>query len=115
MDRGTAEDHGLDVGDDLTLLTLAGKEKVTLVGITEFGDSDALDSDGTVSVTEDDAFDWLNSGQAEYESYYLRGSGDPDDLVASAGDGPPGRLRGRRPGTSSAPTSARRPGRSPKG
>ena len=58
---------------------------MTLVGITEFGDSDALDSDGTVSITEDDAFDWLNSGQAEYESYYLRGSGDPDDLVAAAG------------------------------
>ena len=85
VDRGTADDHDLDVGDDLTLLTLAGKEKVTLVGITEFGDSDALDSDGTVSITEDDAFDWLNSGQAEYESYYLRGSGDPDDLVAAAG------------------------------
>ncbi|WP_107765553.1 ABC transporter permease [Nocardioides terrigena] len=86
VDRGTAGDHGLDVGDDLTLLTLAGKEKVTLVGITEFGDSAALDGDGTVSVTEADAFDWLNSGQAEYESYYLRGSEDPDDLVASAGE-----------------------------
>ena len=85
VDRGTAGDHELEVGDDLTLLTLAGKQKVTLVGITEFGDSAALDSDGTVSITEDDAFDWLNSGQAEYESYYLRGSGDPDDLVAAAG------------------------------
>ena len=85
VDRGTAGDHELEVGDELTLLTLAGKKKVTLVGITEFGDSAALDSDGTVSITEDDAFDWLNSGQAEYESYYLRGSGDPDDLVAAAG------------------------------
>jgi putative ABC transport system permease protein len=85
VDRGTADDHDLEVGDDLTLLTLAGKEKVTLAGITDFGDSDALDSDGTVSIAEDDAFDWLNSGQAEYESYYLRGSEDPDDLVAAAG------------------------------
>ena len=85
VDRGTADDHDLHVGDALTLLTLAGKQKVTLVGITEFADSDALDSDGTVSITEDDAFDWLNSGQSEYESYYLRGSGDPDDLVASTG------------------------------
>ena len=40
VDRGTADDHDLHVGDDLTLLTLAGKEKVTLVGITEFADSD---------------------------------------------------------------------------
>jgi putative ABC transport system permease protein len=85
VDRDLAEDHHLDVGDDLTLLTLAGKQKVELVGLTEFGDTDSIDTDGTVSINEDDAFDWLNSGQQEYESYYLRGSGKPDDLVAAAG------------------------------
>ena len=73
------------MGDDLTLLTLAGKQKVELVGLTEFGDTDSIDTDGTVSISEDEAFDWLNSGQQEYESYYLRGSGNPDDLVAAAG------------------------------
>jgi putative ABC transport system permease protein len=86
VDQGIAEQHDLQAGDDLTLLTLAGQQDVTLVGTTEFGDSDAIDSDGTVSISEEDAFDWLNSGQAEYDSYYLRGSGDPDDLVAAAGE-----------------------------
>jgi putative ABC transport system permease protein len=86
VDRDTADDHGLEVGDQLTLLTLAGNQEVTLAGVTEFGDSAALDSDGTVSLAEEDAFDWLNSGQDEYEAYYLRGSGDPSDLAAAAGE-----------------------------
>ena len=84
VDRGLADDQHLEVGDSLTLLTLAGKQQVTLVGITKFGDSDALDDSGTVSVAEADAFDWLNGGQQEYESYYLRG-GDASQLVAEAG------------------------------
>src|SRR6478735_8428371 len=84
VDQGLAGDHDLAVGDSLTLLTLAGKQQVTVAGITEFGDSDAIDPGGTVSISPDDAFAWLNSGQQEYDSYYLRGSGDPDDLVAAA-------------------------------
>ena len=79
-----AKDEHLEVGDSLTLLTLAGKQTVSVVGITEFGDSDALDTGGTVSVSDVDAFDWLNSGQQEYESFYLRGD-DPSALVAEAG------------------------------
>ncbi len=84
VDQGLAADEKLEVGDSLTLLTLAGKQQVTLVGTTEFGDSDALDSGGTVSIAEADAFAWLNSGKQEYDSYYLRGS-DPETLVAEAG------------------------------
>ncbi|HCB03026.1 MAG TPA: hypothetical protein DEQ43_02015 [Nocardioides bacterium] len=86
VDRGLAEDEDLSVGDDVTLLTLAGQESATIVGLTAFGDSDALDDGGTVSITEADAFDWLNSGQREYETYYLRGSGDQKTLVAEAAD-----------------------------
>ena len=85
VDQGLADDEHLEVGDELTLLTLAGKQQVTLVGVTEFGDSDSLDADGTVSVSEADAFAWLNSGKQEYDSFYLRGSSSPDDLVAAAG------------------------------
>lgn len=85
VDQGLAKDEDLKVGDSLTLLTLAGKEPVTVVGITDFGDSDALDDGGTVSISEADAFDWLNAGQAEYESYYLRGSDDADTLTSEAG------------------------------
>ncbi|WP_017936635.1 ABC transporter permease [Nocardioides sp. Iso805N] len=84
VDQGTADDQHLKVGESLTLLTLAGKQKVTLVGITDFGDSDALDTGGTVSISEPDAFTWLNNGQQEYASFYLRGN-DPSTLVAEAG------------------------------
>jgi putative ABC transport system permease protein len=86
VDRGLADSEHLEVGDDLTLLTLDGEQPVRLVGITAFGDSDALDSGGTVSVAPDDAFAWLNAGKQRYDSFYLRGSGSPDDLVAAARD-----------------------------
>ena len=81
VDRGLAEEEGFDVGDDVTVLTLAGKEKATVVGITRFGDTDAIDSAGTVSIPEAAAFDWLNDGREEYAEYFVRGSGSPDDLV----------------------------------
>jgi putative ABC transport system permease protein len=83
VDRGLAEEEDLAVGDDLTLLTLAGEQQVTLVGITAFGDSDAIDSGGTVSIAPADAFAWLGSGKEEYDAFYLRGSGG-DDLVDEA-------------------------------
>ena len=84
VDKGLAADEGLGVGDEVTVLTLGGQQAATVVGITEFGDSDAQDNGGTLSVAEEDAFDWLGSGQPEYQAYYLRGSGDPADLVAEA-------------------------------
>jgi putative ABC transport system permease protein len=82
VDRGLAEDEDLAVGDDLTLLTLAGEQQVRMVGITEFGDSAAIDSGGTISIAPDDAFGWLGSGEPEYDAYYLRGSGDLVDAAA---------------------------------
>lgn len=84
IDRGLADDEGLTVGDDVTLLTLAGKEPAMIVGLTKFGDADALDSDGTVSISQADAFDWLNSGQEEYETFYLHGSGGQQELANEA-------------------------------
>ncbi|SDE33063.1 ABC transporter permease [Nocardioides lianchengensis] len=89
VDQGLADDEKLKVGAELTLLTLAGPQQVELVGITEFGDSDALDTGGTVSLSEQDAFNWLNSGKQEYESFYLRASGSADDVVAAAGKATP--------------------------
>lgn len=85
VDTGLAEDEKLEVGDSLTLLTGAGPQDVTLVGITEFGDADALDSGGTVSVTQADAFAWLGDGQQGYDAVYLRASGSVDDVIAAAG------------------------------
>ncbi|KHL19556.1 putative ABC transport system permease protein [Mumia flava] len=81
VDRGLAEDQGFAVGDDVTLLTVAGPQDVTIVGTTRFADSDALDSAGTVSVPEASAFDWLRDGHREYDNLYLRASGSPDALL----------------------------------
>ena len=83
VDRATVDDEDLAVGQSVTLLTLAGPEDVTIVGITEFGENAAQDDGGTVSVIDDDAFVWLNSGQREYDDIYVRGEGSQDDLVAA--------------------------------
>jgi putative ABC transport system permease protein len=84
LDRGLAADHGLELGRRETLLTLAGAFPVRVVGITRFGSSDALDPGGTVVLPAATAFDWLNSGQREYDEYYLRVDGDEEPVVASA-------------------------------
>jgi len=80
VDRGTAKDHDLDLGETVTVLTLDGQQPATIVGITSFGDTDALDQGGTVSIPDATAFDWLNSGTREYEDLYLRGSGSQSEL-----------------------------------
>ncbi len=83
VDRGTADDYDLTVGEPVTVLTLAGQQPATIVGITAFGDTDAIDSGGTVSISAANAFDWLNSGEVEYSSLYLRGNGTQEALVES--------------------------------
>jgi putative ABC transport system permease protein len=83
VDRGLAEGEGLKIGDRVALSTLAGPAKVTVSGITSFGSADALDQNGTISVSQADAFNWLNSGQREYESLYLRGSVDQAALESA--------------------------------
>lgn len=84
VDRGLAEEHGFAVGDRVTVLTLAGEEPATIVGITDFGGTDAIDGGGTVSIPAAAAFDWLNSGHREYDEYYLRGAGSEEELAAAA-------------------------------
>jgi putative ABC transport system permease protein len=83
VDKGIAKDNHLSVGGDVTILTLAGPFPATVVGITKFGDTDALDQGGTVSIPKATAFDWLSSGQVEYQELYARGSGDSATLATS--------------------------------
>jgi putative ABC transport system permease protein len=83
VDKGLAKKHDLAVGARVTLLTLAGPQEVAIVGITKFGSSDSIDGSGTVSISKENAFDWLSSGQVEYQSLYVRGSGDQAALVAA--------------------------------
>ena len=60
-----------------------GPQQVTIVGITKFGSSDAIDGGGTVSISKANAFDWLSRGQVEYQDLYVRGSGDQQALAAA--------------------------------
>jgi putative ABC transport system permease protein len=83
IDRGIADRESIAVGDHETLLTVDGRHDVTVVGITEFGSADAVDQNGTVSLPAADAFAWLNSGRIEYESFYVRGAGSQQQLVAA--------------------------------
>jgi putative ABC transport system permease protein len=83
VDRGLADEHGLAVGDDVTILTLGGEFPASVVGVTAFGDSDAIDPSGTVSISPVDAFDWLNSGQVEFTELRVRGNVSEAELEAA--------------------------------
>ena len=52
IDRGTAKDLGLKVGDSVKLATASGLVDAKIVGITVFGDQDAQDDGGTVSMSQ---------------------------------------------------------------
>ena len=93
VDRGLADNESLAVGDEVTVLTLAGDFPATVVGITSFGSADSIDDVGTVTLPEDTAFDWLASGQIEYEEAYLRGAGDQAALTEAVGPAVPDGFR----------------------
>ena len=101
----------LAVGRRRALLTLAGQVDATIVGITAFGDSDSIDSGGTVALPEATAFDWLSSGIVEYEDLYLRGAGDQQALADAVSAARARRASRPRPG----PTSSRTSGPSSRG
>lgn len=84
VDVGLAEGEDITVGDEMSLLTSTGPHPVTVVGLTEFGDSDSIDGGGTISVSADDAFGVLTDEDAGYTAYYLRGSGNDGDLAEAA-------------------------------
>jgi len=96
IDRGIAADHDLGVGDEVTSLSVAGDDPVTIVGITKFGDDDSFDGVGTISVAPV-AADRLSS-RDEFDEVYLRTSDSeselldevaallPEGLVAQSGD-----------------------------
>lgn len=83
ISKDLADSNGLAVGDSVTVLTLAGEQPATVVGITRFGASDSVDSGGTVHIPAPAAFDWLTSGAEEYEALFVRGSGSQADLAAA--------------------------------
>jgi putative ABC transport system permease protein len=84
VDQGLADQRSLLVGDQVTVLTVGGQFDSTIVGITAFGDQDALDQGGTVSLPEAVAFGWLRGGSTEYDAFYLRTSGDAGTVTEAA-------------------------------
>ncbi len=76
IDRGTAKDLGLKVGDNVKLATASGLIDAKVVGITAFGDQDAQDDDGTVSMSRDDAFKAITGGVEEYSQILVDSSGE---------------------------------------
>ena len=48
LDRATADDAGVQVGDEVDLATPVGAASATVVGTTEFGDAASADGGGTV-------------------------------------------------------------------
>lgn len=84
MDRGLAEELAVSVGDEITVLSIAGENPSMIVGITQFGDSDSMDGPGgTVSVSTAVGADWLGGGDVAYDEVYVRGSGSQQDLADS--------------------------------
>lgn len=78
VDAGTASDLDLQVGDTLVLATPSGRLEREVVGVTTFGDRDAVDDGGTISFTVDDALDVLGAGGSGFAEVLVRTAGDTD-------------------------------------
>ena len=83
ISRDVADEEGISVGDELTVLSVSGEHQATVVGTTEFGSDASVDDGGTLSISEDDVFDWLRDGQVEYDALFLRTDGDVTEAVAA--------------------------------
>jgi putative ABC transport system permease protein len=89
IDRGTAKDLDLKVGDSVKLATASGLVDAKLVGITAFGDQDAQDDDGTVSLSHHDAFTAITGGVEEYSQILVETSGDAATTIRNLQDAMP--------------------------
>jgi putative ABC transport system permease protein len=83
IDRGTAKDLDLKVGESVTLKTGSGNLDAKVVGITAFGDQDAQDDDGTVSLPHDDAFKAITGGVEEYSQILVESTGDAAKTITN--------------------------------
>jgi putative ABC transport system permease protein len=81
VDRGTAKDLDLKVGESVQLATASGLIDAKVTGITAFGDKDAQDPDGTVSLSRDDAFKAITGGVEEYSQILIESSGSAKTTI----------------------------------
>ena len=85
IDRASAEELGLAVGDEVSLTTALGALDATVVGLTEFGDRDARDNAGTILIPADQ-FALLTGGPEEYDRVLIASDESPDVLIARLDD-----------------------------
>ncbi len=76
VDRRTAKDHRIAVGDTVKLTVQSGTTDFTVVGLSRFGDDDAQDNDGTISFERSDAFAAITGGPVEYSRVLIQSDGD---------------------------------------
>jgi putative ABC transport system permease protein len=83
VDRETAADHSVEVGETVDLATPSGRVTADVIGITEFGRSPSVDGGGTVFFAPDTALDVLGAGSEQYSQILLRTDGSTTDLISA--------------------------------
>lgn len=83
VDRGTAADHSIDVGESFELATPSGRVSAEVVGITEFGRAPSVDGGGTVLFAPDTALAILGAGSDQYGQILLRTDGPTAELIGA--------------------------------
>ena len=84
VDRASASDAGLSVGDTTAIGTPKGRIEATVVGISEFGDEAGTDDGGTLSFAPDAAIEILNTGVAGYDDVLVRTSDGASEATVRA-------------------------------
>ncbi len=92
VDRETAGDGDLSIGDTLDLATPSGPTTAELVGITEFGKAASVDGGGTVFFDPVDGLDILSAGSDQYSWLLIRTDGSSGAIDAIRGAVPAGLL-----------------------
>jgi putative ABC transport system permease protein len=84
VDAATAGSLGLSVGSPVDLKTSSGPQKATVVGVTNFGENQAANSDGDIFVSQADAAAYLQGGVASYDAIYVAAqAGQQGSVTAS--------------------------------
>jgi len=82
LDRRTAADLGVEIGESLTLATPIGRVTRPLVGLSEFDGADSIDDGGTVSFAPADALAVLATEARGWDAVLVRGEPDSPDLLS---------------------------------
>ncbi len=85
LDRGLADEALAEVGDVVDVTTPQGVRQFEVVGLSAFGDQDAIDDGGTVSFEEDAALDVLQGGSG-YRAVLVRTDDETPSGVSEVRD-----------------------------